>query len=167
MADKEPAKQPSGKAPKKGGKGKFVFFLIIAAFAMPFMLPSVVLLLAGLIPTYVAYGTDPDPDKSGAASVGAMNLAGITPFLIDLWMKGQTLDNAFRLLTDANNWFIILGAAAVGQLVIYAIPQAIATLTLTHAEARVRGLRKNLDMLKESWGSDVAAAKFAEKGAQE
>jgi len=123
------------------------------------MLPTVILLLVGLIPTYVALSTDSDQQKSGAVSVGAMNFAGLLPFVIDLWSKGQTLPNAIQILATSNTWLVVLGASAVGQLIVYSIPQAIATLTLTQAESRAKALRKNLDMLKESWGPDVATTK--------
>jgi hypothetical protein len=159
MASEEPKNKPAGKPRKKGGKLKFILFMILAGAAMPFMLASILLVLAGLAPTYVAFATDDDPEKTGATSVCAMNLAGIFPFLIDLWIKGQTPGNALRILSDPNSWLIILGAAAVGQLIIYTVPQAIATLSLTHADGRAKALRKNLDMLKESWGPEVATTK--------
>jgi hypothetical protein len=159
-----PAKKDPGKKPKKkSGKLGMFTILILLCFAMPFMLPTVVLLLAGLIPTYVALSTDNDPQKSGAVSVGAMNFAGIVPFIIDLWSKGQTMPNALHILGDANSWVVILGAAAIGQLVVYAIPQALATLTLAQAESRVKAMRKNLTLLQESWGPEVATIKPIDK----
>jgi hypothetical protein len=163
MANEEAKKQPEGKPPKIKGKFKLILLLLAVGLAMPFMLGMVLLLLAGFIPTYVAFATDNDPEKSGAASVGAMNLAGIVPFLIDLWTKGQTPGNAFRILSEMNTWLVILGAAAIGQLIVYAVPQAIATLSQTHAEARIKALRKNLDMLKESWGPEVSTTKPVDK----
>lgn len=137
------------------------------AVAMPFMLASVMLLIAGLVPTYVAYATDDDPDKTGATCVCAMNLAGIFPFLMDLWIKGQTPNNALLILSDANSWLVILGASAIGQLIIYAVPQAIATMSLTHAEGRIKTLRKNLDFLKDAWGPEVGTTKPVEQIAED
>lgn len=161
MADAK--KKADAKPPKKAGKaGGFLIAFALCA-AMPFVMPSVVLVLIAMIPTYVAFFTDNDPQKSGAVSVGVMNFAGIIPFLIDLWKKGQTLANAFQVIGSANSWLIILGAAAIGQMIVYAIPQAIATLTLTQAESRLKALRKNLDMLKEFWGPEVATTKPLDK----
>ncbi len=137
--------------------------LIVIGLAVPFMMPTVFLVLVGLIPTYVAFATDNDPQKSGAVSVGAMNFAGVLPFIIDLWSKGQTMGNAIQIMGIANNWLIILGASAIGQMIVYAIPQALATLTLTQAESRAKSLRKNLDMLKEAWGPEVATTKPIDK----
>jgi len=163
MADKEA--KPKQAAPKKKGHGKAKFFgvVILLGLAMPFMLGSVLLLLAALIPTYVAYMTDNCPEKTGATSVCAMNLAGAFPFLMDLWMKGQTPANALHILSDSSSWLVILGAAAVGQLIIYAVPQAIATMSLTHAEGRIKTLRKNLELLKDSWGPEVGTTKPVEQ----
>ena len=163
MAKEEAKKKPEAKPAKKSGKLAFYSLMLVAGLGVPFMLPTVVLLLAGLIPTYVAFFTDSDPQKSGATSVGAMNVAGIVPFIIDLWSKGHTLTNAFHILGDTNSWLVILGASGIGQLIVYTIPPAIATLTLTHAETRIKGLRQNLDMLKASWGPEVATTKPSDK----
>jgi len=162
MADIQPQKTAVNQPRKKGGKLKFMFIMIFAGIAMPFMLPTILLLVAGLVPTYVAFITDKDSEKTGATSVFAMNLAGIVPFIIDLWGKGQTTANALHILSDANNWLVILGAAAIGQLVIFAIPQAIAALSSGLAETRIKTLRKNLELLKESWGPDVASVRSAQ-----
>jgi hypothetical protein len=160
MADaKKPAAAPKPGKKSGGGKLQRLTMMAVAAIAIPFVFPTFILLLAAFIPTYVALMTDSDPEKSGATSVGAMNAAGAVPFVIDLWEKGQTLPNALQILTSANDWLVILGAAAIGQLIVYAIPQAIATLTIAQSELRVKGLRKNLDTLQESWGPDVATAK--------
>ena len=164
---KAAAPPPSGgKPPKKPGKLKIILMMILVGMAMPFMLPTIILLLAGFAPTYVAFATDSDPQKSAAVSVGSLNFAGIVPFLIDLWSKGQTTENALHILTDTKSWLVILGASAIGQLIIYTVPPAIATLTLTHAESRIKALRKNLDLLKESWGTDIAASKLPDRLSQ-
>jgi len=163
---KAEAKKATPKKSKKSGKLGFFTILLLLAFATPFMMPTVVLLIVTLFPTYVAFATDGDPQKSGAISVGAMNFAGTVPFIIDLWSKGQTMGNALHILGDPNAWLVVLGASAIGQLVVYAIPQAIATLTLSTAESRVKSLRRNLDLLRESWGPDVATNKPIDKVTQ-
>ncbi|MDR3449922.1 MAG: hypothetical protein P4M15_09320 [Alphaproteobacteria bacterium] len=165
-APKKPAakaKAPEKPKAKKGSRLGFFTVLLVLGFATPFMMPTVILVVAALFPTYIALATDNDPQKSGAVSVGAMNFAGTVPFIIDLWEKGQTMSNAFGILGNADAWLVILGAAAIGQMIVYTIPQAIATMTLAHAELRVKTLSKNLDMLKESWGADVATTKPIDK----
>ncbi|MDR3424286.1 MAG: hypothetical protein P4M13_04300 [Alphaproteobacteria bacterium] len=164
MAKEKAEKKTGGKPQKKsGGKLKFISLMAVFCVAAPFIMPTLLLALVGLIPTYVAFTTDDDPQKSGATSVCAMNFAGLTPFVIDLWEKGQTMANAVHILSEANSWLVILGAAAIGQLIVYTVPPAIATLTLTNADARIKNLRKNLEMLKQSWGPDVATTKPIDK----
>ncbi len=160
---KEAKKQVEVKTAGKPGRAKIVFILLLVCTATPFMLPTIVLLLAGLVPTYVAFATDDDAQKSSAASVCAMNVAGIVPYVIDLWARGQTLGNAFLILGEPKSWLVILGAAAIGQLIVYTIPPFIAIMTLNHAASRAQLLRKNLDFLKETWGPDVATTKPVDK----
>jgi hypothetical protein len=92
-----------------------------------------------------------------------MNFAGLVPFLIDLWVKGQTMENAFVILRNPSNWLIILGAAGIGQLIVFAVPQAMASMTLAHAESRLKTLKQNLEQLKTSWGPEVATTKPVDK----
>ena len=159
------AKSADGKAqkPKKRSRLGFYTTLLVAVIAAPFMFPTVVLILAGLIPTFVAFFVDKDREHSSATAIGAMNCAGLTPFVIDLWLKGQTMANAFIILSDPSNWVVILGAAAIGQLIVSVVPQALATLTLAHSELRIKTLKNNLETLKNSWGPDVGTTKPLEQ----
>ena len=100
---------------------------------------------------------------SSVAAIGAMNAAGIVPFVIDLWQKGQTVENALQILRAPQTWLVMFGAAAVGQLILFAVPQAIASLTLARAESRVQLLKGNLETIKTIWGPDVATTKSLEK----
>jgi len=168
MAKKEkPAEQaaPQGKGGKKRGMMGFILLMILFGAAVPFILPSLVLFI-GMLPTLVALFTDSDRQKSGAVAVGVMNAAGITPFIIELWQKGQTMENAFGILHDPNTWFVMLGAAGIGQLILFVIPQLIATFTVARSESRLKLLKMNLERLKTSWGPDVATTKPIEKVAR-
>jgi hypothetical protein len=148
---------------KRGGKAGFIAVMIILGFATPFIFPTIVLCIIGLLPTIVAFCVDRDREHSSATAIGAMNCAGLTPFVIDLWIRGQTMGNAFHILGDANSWLIILGASAIGQMIVAVVPQALATLTLAHCELRIKTLKQNLEQLKNSWGPDVGTTKPLDK----
>lgn len=159
-AKTKPEEAKDGKtAKKKGGKLGLYTTMITAGFIAPFMFPTVVLVIIGLLPTIFAFFIDKDRQHSSATAIGAMNCAGITPFVIDLWIKGQSMGNVFQILSEPSTWLIILGAAAIGQTIVAVIPQAMATLTLVHSEMRVKTLKHNLEQLKESWGPDVGTTK--------
>jgi hypothetical protein len=115
--------------------------------------------MAGMCPTIIVFFVDKDDHYSSAIAIGAMNFAGITPFVIDLWIKGQSMGNIFQLLREPGTWLIILGAAAIGQMIVAIVPQAMATVTLAHSEARIKNLKQNLELLKSSWGPDVGSTK--------
>jgi hypothetical protein len=159
-AEAAPAK--GGKKAKKGGALGLILGMTVFGAAAPFLLPTL-LLLVGMLPTVVALFTDTDRQRSSATAVGAMNAAGILPFVIELWQKGQTLENALLILSQPETWVVMFGAAALGQLIVFAIPHAIASLTLARAEARIALLKQNLARLKETWGSDVATTKSLER----
>ena len=155
-----PAPAAGAKPPKKrGNKLRWVTGLIILGFAAPFIMPTLVLLGVGLLPALVALVVDRDPEHSATAAIGSMNAAGLAPFLLDLWIKGQTMPNALHIMKDTTSWLVILGAAGIGQLIVFAVPSMMANLTLLRAEGRLKILRANLDQLKTGWGGDVANAK--------
>jgi hypothetical protein len=158
----KPAK-PDKKAKKGGGKLRLYTILIMAGIAAPFMFPTLILVIAGLMPTIVAFVMDRDRQHSSATAIGAMNCAGITPFVIDLWIKGQSMGNVVQILTDPANWLIILGSAAIGKTIVAIVPQALATITLAHSEMRIKTLKANLELLKNSWGPDVGTTKPLDK----
>ena len=109
------AKPEAATASPKKGKGKlgFILFMVIFGAAFPFMMPTMLIAVVGMIPTLIALFTDMDQDKSSTSSVGFMNAAGVTPFVIDLWLKGQSIDNAFQILREPANLVVMYCAAAM------------------------------------------------------
>ena len=149
-------------AKKGGGAVKYILGGIFLGAAAPFIYPTLCLFV-GMIPTVVALFTESDRKGSSVTAIGAMNVAGITPFVIDLWQKGQTYENATIILSDPQTWLVMFGAAAVGQLILFAVPQAIASTTMARTEARISLLKDHMEVLKHTWGPDVATAKPLEK----
>lgn len=161
MADNKAAQEASPK--KRSGKLGLYTTMVVLIIATPFIMPTLTLCLAGMIPTLVALVTDNDRQKSSATAIGALNFAGTVPFIIDLWTKGQTMENVFHILADPSSWLIMLGAAGIGHLILFAIPQAVATLTFARTETRMKLLKENLENLKTTWGPDVATTKPLDK----
>jgi len=158
-----PAPAKPAAVPKKGGAVGFIILMVMCGAMVPFVYPTL-FLLVGMLPTVVALFTSGN-DKQGASitAVGAMNAAGLSPFIIDLWQKGQTMENALAILRLPETWFVMFGAAVVGHLILFAVPQAITSLTLARAEARIKLLKQHLETIKTTWGADVASTKPMEK----
>lgn len=157
MADKkkEPAKQGAPK--KKGGSAKLFFFMVLFGCLVPFGLPTLLVSL-GMLPTLVALFTDTEANRSRLATVGYLNLAGVLPFLIELWEKGQTMEIALHIVRDPFSWVVMLGAAGVGHLILFAVPQMIGSFILNRQEGRLRTLKDGQQQLEAIWGPDVANA---------
>jgi hypothetical protein len=149
MADKN--KKQNGK--KKGG-GKLIFFMMLTGCFLPFGTPTLLVAL-GLLPTLVTFLTDADENRSATATIGLMNVAGVFPYFLDLWDKGQTMEVALAIVRNPTNWLVMLGSAAIGQLLLYTIPPLIATMTVAQYEARVKALKEAQEELKKIWGPDV------------
>ncbi len=159
--DKKEAPAKAAEKPEKsskGGKLGFVVAMVLFGAVVPFIYPTL-LLLVGMIPTLIAISTDNDRQWSSAATVGLLNFAGVAPFIIQLWQEGQTLDNAVGILLEPMNWLIMLGAAGLGKLLLFTIPIMVASFTLTRAEQRLKLLKANLEVLKDGWGPEVATNK--------
>lgn len=161
---KDDKKPEAGKAEgKKRGKGGVILFMVMFGISFWFIFPTLVLVLIGMSPTFVALFTDTDRDRFASTSVGMMNAAGVAPFVIDLWVKGETMENTFQILREPSNWLVMLGAAGIGQLIYFAVPQAVALLTFSRDEARLKLLKSHLESLKEVWGPDVGTTKPVDK----
>lgn len=162
MAKKE--EKSGAKKSKKGassGKNKlrFIMMAIIFSGSLLFIMPTFALVMVGMIPTIVALLTDKEEDKAPTICIGALNVVGVMPFVLDLWMKGQTLQQVWVLMTQTTTWVVILGAAGIGKLIIFAVPQATAAIAIAHVERRLKVLNENLTSLRAAWGPEVGTTK--------
>lgn len=124
----------------------------IVVMAFLFALPTVPILLLGMIPTGVALLVDRTPGKTAAVCVAGLNFAGVAPFIAMLWDGTNTLNQSFRIMTDIYSWLGMYGAAAVGWLLFLGLPPVVGSFLRIHAAQRVAHLRARQAKLKEEWG---------------
>lgn len=141
--------------PKRGGSGSAMLLVLLLAPAGLMMMPTSVLVLAGLAPTFVAYLIDRDPEKSAALTVGAMNLCGVAPFIVRLWQRGHEMSVTLRMLADPGTWLVMFGAAAIGWLLYFFIPQIVAAAMSLRSQSKIKELEERRGMLIADWGTDV------------
>ena len=142
------------KTVKKAGKGKIVFFMILFGCLVPFGVPTLIVCL-GFLPTFITMFTETDPRRPALTAIGYMNLAGVLPFLIDLWQQGQTMEAALAIVYQMQTWVIMLGAAGVGQLILYVVPPMVASIVLSKQDSRRRILKEAVAELESIWGEDI------------
>ena len=148
-------KSRSRKKPKSGGGGGLFTFLILAAPAGVFAMPTALLFLVGLIPTFVAYIADRDPDKTAAMTVAPLNICGVLPFTMEMWKHQHTMQAAFQALGNPLTWLVMYGAAAIGWAIYFMVPPVVTNFEVMRAQARVQSLNGRRKDLVEEWGPDV------------
>jgi hypothetical protein len=151
-------KATGGKASKGGVTPKGFMVGVMILSSLPFMMPTAIVLL-GLLPTFVIALTDREPGMYKAYTIGAMNFAGVIPFLVDLWKKNHSTDYAFMIMSNPNNLLIMFGCAAIGHLINISVPMAIAIVSQFGAEIKIRNLRRQQELMKKLWGDDVSSDK--------
>lgn len=160
QAPRRTAHPAPAKRGKRGGsatKGMMIALLLMfLALAAGLFLPTSVLLITGMIPTFVALLVDQDPDKYAAITVAPVNFCGILPSAIALWSGENTLPQALRLLSESVNWLTMYGAAGIGWMLFFAIPPVIASVVVRRHEGEIARLTEHQEKLVEEWGAEVA-----------
>ncbi len=128
----------------------FVFFGIIIS-----ALPTAMVLAVGLVPTVVALIVDLTPGRYLARCVLGLNIAGIAPFMHNLWSGGNDMVTAVGIVTDAVAWLVIYGAAAIGWMLFMGFPGAVAVFQTLNAKRSIYVLQEKQKSLLEEWGDSI------------
>ena len=130
--------------------------MMVAALLMALVfLPTTFLLVIGMMPTVVAAIVDRSRRKTKAITVGAINLAGCTPFLLEMWIQGQDFDKAVSVITNPTAITVMYMAAAVGYLVDWAMSGIVASVLYQRGLSRRTEIQKRQRALIERWGEEV------------
>ena len=148
------------KGKKAGGRGHSWLFWLVLAAILPFgflVLPSMVLFIAGMVPTVVALIAIRDPDGFAHLSIGILNVAGVLPWLVELWKTGHDFGRVQSILTDPVCWAVMLGAAGVGWAIVAAVPPVVASIVAQYHQIAADRLGHRRQQLIDEWGfSDEA-----------
>jgi hypothetical protein len=151
---------PAKSGPARGG-GSQVLGLIVTGAAMLALsvvaAPIAVLLVAGMIPTIVAYIVDRTPWRTLTLTVGPLNLAGTAPYCLLLWFGTDTIQALGQYLGNVWVWLIMYLAAGIGWLLHLGMP-LIVRIVLEGALDRRKGRLLQLQSeLRADWGAAVDA----------
>lgn len=143
-------------ARRSGRRAKAGWLFIVFALLLIVSLPTVLLLLFGMLPAIVAYIVDPSRNKTSTICVGAMNFAGVFPYLLDLWTGIHSIDVALGILTDIFALMVMYSAAAAGWMVFMAVPPVVGVLMSGMDRRRIAALRARQKRAVKEWGKGVA-----------
>lgn len=148
------AKKHKGR-PKKGG-WKPQISMVLSLTAAVIFLPSSAILAVGMLPTVVAaLFVDRTKKKTMTMTIGTLNFAGCTPFLLKLWVVGHTFDNAIMIISDPYAIIIMYAAAGVGYLINWAMTDIVAKVLYQRGAVRQDAIVRRQEELVERWGKGV------------
>lgn len=130
---------------------KFLILLVFAILALT-ALPVVVILLIGLLPTITVLLTD-SKNSGKLTIVGCFNLSGIFICLTDIFNQ-YAANHSVSILSNIFNIVIMLGAAALGMILYYELPNLFIFLFKSSAQRRLRGIDAKLEKIAADWGRD-------------
>ncbi len=178
---KPPAKGGKGaKGKGKGGKGakgasasgaplisstnRIVIILALLAL-VPFSLPTLLLLFVGMLPTLAAAFAERGTARQAWVSVGGLNFAGLSNWLLNLWFSHHTLSYAITQLRTVTPILVAYAASALGWALYLAMPPLVNAVTSVTSQRRVVTLAAQQRKLIEQWGDGVISreSKVADK----
>lgn len=146
------------KKQKKPRSFKAQIFLIVGIITAAVFLPTTALLVVGMLPTCAAFLVDRTKKKATMVTVGAMNLAGCTPFLLELWHESYSFEKSISIIVNPYALFVMYIAAAMGWLIDWAVSGLVANLLYQRGLARQRAIQARQKQLVERWGEEVTGS---------
>lgn len=134
------------------------WFLVITVLLLIVALPTIIILVIGMLPAFVAYIVDNTKQKYAALSVGSMNFCGVFPALFEIWTGTHTIDGSLTVLLDPFTLMVMYAGAAFGWVFFMSIPMFVSTFLTVVAQHRISHLRDVQKRLIGEWGEEVQSA---------
>ena len=132
----------------------WVMFITIIMVVFP---ESVILLFIGLLPTIVAFMIEKSPEKYSTFCVGAMNITGVFPSMLELWAGQNNITQAIQIITNILDLVIMYAAASFGWLLYIAIPPVVRALQNVVGQKKIIELVNRQRELIGEWGEDITS----------
>lgn len=155
MADKEKAPDQPEKKKRKKKDGKKQIFLIVGLLMGVIFLPTAILLAVGMLPTPMSVLVDKTKQQAKLIAIGSMNLAGCSPFVVELWKHGNSFEKSFSLLMEPMTLVVMYGLAAAGYVINWAVTGMVAQAMQQRGMIRQKDIIARQAELVERWGQKV------------
>lgn len=128
---------------------KFIIFLglMLVAFTI---LPVVVVLFIGLLPTLTAVVTD-TKNTNKITTIGCLNMSGLIICLHHLFI--QLTSGTFSIRENIYDIIIMLSAAALGAFLYYVLPDLFSFIFKNSAQHRLKIINNKLAKYAENWSN--------------
>jgi hypothetical protein len=155
MAKPKPKAAKGKAAPASGKPVNRVFIFIVLMAVVPFSLPTIMVLLLGMLPTVGAAIAERGDSRYAWICVGGLNFAGLAPWLLGLWFGHHTIEYALDLLRNVGMYLSAYGAAGAAWLLYMAMPPVVGTFAAMTSQHRASALVANQKRLVEQWGEGI------------
>ena len=150
--NKLPIKKNKKNSKKLNYFQKFIIFLGVMVVAFT-ILPAVVVLFLGLLPTLTIVVTD-TKNINKITTVGCFNIAGVMICLNNLFKQFNSgID--FSIRENIFNIIIMLAAAALGAFLYYILPDIFAYIFKNSAQHRLKNINAKLEKLSQNWANII------------
>lgn len=117
------------------------------------VLPTIIVLFLGLLPTVTIVVTDPK-NINKITTVGCFNTAGVMICLNSLFDQ-FTAAEKFSITGNIYNIIIMLFSAALGIFLYYILPDLFVYIFKNSAQHRLKIINAKLEKLKETWDNII------------
>lgn len=129
----------------------FLFtLLLLISFKV---LPSVIVLFLGLLPTVTIVVTDPK-NINKITTIGCFNTAGVMICLNSLYNQFSSAEK-FSITDNIYNIIIMLFSAALGSFLYHILPDLFIYIFKNSAQHRLKIINAKLEKLKETWDNII------------
>lgn len=165
MAKKD--KKKKGKIKKVKAKGltwkNRLFIIALCLVALAF-LPTSMLLVIGMFPSFVAILTSAGGRGARASTVAAMNVAGCVPFVFKLWDSGNDFATSFDIVSNSKYISIMYVSAAFGYMIDWVVTGLVSSFLYQKGLGRMTAIKKRQDALVAHWGGAVSGGLVKDDG---
>lgn len=145
-----------GKQKKPGGNLMLTMLWWLVAMMIAIMAhPTIVMFMVGGLPTIVARIIDRSESRMRFVCVGGLNMAGLSPYLVELWFSQHNLAMATKLILDPFTLVVVYGLSALGWVVYNMTPPLVGAVLEMASQRRLTALREKQRALVTEWGPEI------------
>ena len=141
------------KKKKMGRRGQTI--LVFSVLMAVVFMQTTLLFAVSMLPTAVSSLVDRTGRGTLVITVGAMNLAGCSPFMFNLWLKGHTLELALDTIADPKALAVIYASAAMGYLLNWGVSGVVESIMTRQGQMRLKEIKRRQKELVDVWGEEV------------
>ena len=140
---------------KKIGKLRALVYVIGVILMTVVLKFAVLLLLIGMLPAFVARYVDSSDDCNNSRVISYCNLAGVLPFIAELFKKGISSEAVSNTMLTPHVWLVMYGAAAFGWALVWFFPQAVYFVLDIAQNSTIAKLNTRQQQIVDEWGLEV------------